>query len=34
MPEEPLTVPPSAIQTGAGAALWTVVARNERVNRC
>src|SRR5271157_874835 len=34
MPEEPLTVPPSAIQTGARAALWTVVARNERVNRC
>lgn len=33
MPEEPLTVPPNALQTGGAAALWTVVARNERVNR-
>jgi len=33
MPEEPLTAPPSAIETAAGSTLWTVVARNERVNR-
>ena len=33
MSEEPLTPPPNAAQTGVGAALWTVVAKNERVNR-
>jgi hypothetical protein len=33
MSEEPLAVPPNAVLTGTEAALWTVVAKNERVNR-
>ena len=33
MSEEPLTPPPNAAQTGTSLTLWTVVARNERVNR-
>ena len=33
MPEELLAVPPKAERTDAEASLWSVVAKNERVNR-
>jgi len=33
MPEESLAVPPKAEQSTTAGAAWTVVARNERVNR-
>ena len=33
MPEEPLDVPPKAEESAKPETLWTVVARNERVNR-
>ena len=33
MSEEPLTPPPAATHAGPAAALWIVVAQNERINR-